>query len=73
MDLAADSWRVLADLALSPGFTDEARELSRARAAVEGAPEVRQAKVEQLKRQVAGGEYNPDPREVAAKILERGF
>jgi len=24
VDLAADSWRVLADLALSPGFTDEA-------------------------------------------------
>lgn len=55
------------------GFTPEARELSRARAAVDATPEVRQAKVDALKHQIANGGYTPDPREVAAKILDQGL
>lgn len=57
----------------SAGFSEDARELSRAQAAVEGSADVRSARVKALKAQIARGEYQPDPREVARKILERGL
>lgn len=53
--------------------TGEARELARARERVEAAPEIRAEKVRRLKEQIARGEYKPDPREVARKILEHGL
>jgi negative regulator of flagellin synthesis FlgM len=55
------------------GITPQARELSRAREAVESASEVRAARVAALRKQIQDGTYNPDPREVAKQILERGF
>lgn len=57
----------------SSGISASARELSRARAAVESADDVRQERIQALREQIARGEYNPDPREVAKKILERGL
>jgi negative regulator of flagellin synthesis FlgM len=55
------------------GFTDEARELARARESVSEAPDVRADRVEALKAQIARGDYKPDPEEIAKKILERGL
>jgi flagellar biosynthesis anti-sigma factor FlgM len=40
---------------------------------VEESPEVRAERVAALKAQIANGTYNPDPREVARKLVERGF
>lgn len=57
----------------SAGITDAGRELVRANAAVEAAAEVRSKRVRALKEKIARGEYNPDPREVARELLERGF
>ena len=57
----------------SAGFTDGARELSRAREAVEASPDVRAAKVRALKHQVEQGQYQPDAAAVARKLLETGF
>jgi negative regulator of flagellin synthesis FlgM len=57
----------------SAGITDAARELSGALRAVVESPEVRAERVAALKAQIANGTYNPDPREVARKLVERGF
>ena len=63
----------LAEPADSAGITERARELNRAREAVQGTPEVRTERVRALKHQVQNGTYQPDPRDVAREILERGF
>lgn len=55
------------------GISANARELSRAHTAVEHTPDVRAERVAALRAQIARGDYNPDPREVARKILERGL
>ena len=57
----------------SAGITGEARELGRALQVVESADEVRAERVAALRAQIANGSYSPDPREVAKKLLERGF
>lgn len=54
-------------------ISEGARELSRARTRVEAADDVRTERVQALREQIARGEYNPDPREVAKRILERGL
>ena len=55
------------------GGSDSMRELMGARRVVESTPEVRAERVAQLKKQIADGTYNPDPKEVARKMLESGF
>lgn len=55
------------------GITGEARELGRALHAVEASAEVRAERVRALRAQIAEGTYNPDPREIARKMIERGF
>jgi negative regulator of flagellin synthesis FlgM len=57
----------------SAGITDGARELGRALQAVEAVDDVRAERVAALRAQIANGTYNPDPREVAKKLIERGF
>lgn len=57
----------------SAGITGAARELGRALQAVEAVDEVRAERVAALRAQIANGTYNPDPHEVARKLLERGF
>lgn len=57
----------------SAGITNSARELGRALQAVEAVDEVRAQRVAALRAQIANGSYNPDPREVAKKLIERGF
>ncbi|MBI2765845.1 MAG: flagellar biosynthesis anti-sigma factor FlgM [Chloroflexi bacterium] len=57
----------------SAGFTESAQELARAHEAVKASPGVRAERVKALKQQIESGKYNPDPREVARKILERGL
>lgn len=57
----------------SAGITENARELGRAHAAVEAASDVRSERVRALKAQVQNGTYQPDPREIAKIILDRGF
>lgn len=56
----------------SNGITPAARELARALHAVDAVDEVRAARVAALRAQIANGTYNPDPREVAKRLLERG-
>ena len=57
----------------STGATERARDLAAALAAVELSEEVRANRVAELKAKIANGTYNPDPREVARKMVERGF
>lgn len=57
----------------SSGITPEARELSSALQAAEASDEVRAEKVRALREQIANGAYNPDPREIAKRLVERGF
>jgi negative regulator of flagellin synthesis FlgM len=61
------------DRADSAGVSDRARELAAAAKAVEESEEVRAKRVAELKAQIANGTYNPDPREIARKLVERGF
>lgn len=63
----------VAEAADAAAFSENARELARACEAVNGAPEVRAARVKALKRQIENGAYSADPREVARKLLELGF
>jgi negative regulator of flagellin synthesis FlgM len=67
---SADSAAKGADQA---GVSESARELARAHGVVEASPDVRADRVAELKAQITNGTYNPDPREVAKKLLERGF
>ncbi len=55
------------------GISHSARQLARARAEVDAAPEVRTALIQQLKQSIADGTYNPDPRDIARSILQRGL
>jgi negative regulator of flagellin synthesis FlgM len=57
----------------SAGITDTARELNKARAAVESSPDTRMERVQALKKQIQNGTYQPDPKEIARQILDRGF
>jgi flagellar biosynthesis anti-sigma factor FlgM len=57
----------------SAGITEAAQELSRAREAVEAAPATRSERVRALKQQIQNGNYQPDAKEIARQILERGF
>lgn len=76
-DLASARERTAAPVQDQPvdeaGFSEEARTLARARAAVEQAPDVRAERVAELRAQIARGEYRPDPAEIARKIIERGL
>jgi flagellar biosynthesis anti-sigma factor FlgM len=40
---------------------------------VESSEEVRAERVAALRAQIANGTYNPDPREIAKRLVERGF
>ncbi len=53
--------------------SDSARELSKARVVVESAPETRPELINSLRSSIADGTYQPDPRDIARKILERGL
>lgn len=57
----------------SSGITTAARELAGALQAVEESDEVRSERVKALRDQIANGSYNPDAREIAKKMVERGF
>ena len=57
----------------SSGITDRARELAGALHVVGESDEVRAERVAALKAQIANGTYNPDPREIARRLVERGF
>ena len=57
----------------STGVTRAVRDLNEARAAAEAAPNLRAERVETLRKQIAEGTYNPDPREIAREILGRGL
>ncbi len=76
-DLASARQRVApaaaAERADSAGITSEARALSRTLEMVEEAAEIRAERVRALRAQIQNGTYNPDPREIAKKLVERGF
>lgn len=57
----------------SAGVSERARELAAALRVVAETDEVRAKRVAELKAQIANGTYNPDPREVARRMVERGF
>jgi flagellar biosynthesis anti-sigma factor FlgM len=57
----------------SSGITGQARELAGALQIVGESDDVRAERVAALKAQIANGTYNPDPREIARKLVERGF
>lgn len=76
-DLATARQRVTppaaADRIDSAGITPEARTLARASEAVDEARDVRSERVRALRQQIQNGTYNPDPAEIARKLVERGF
>lgn len=76
-DLAGARQRVMPAAAVEPvdsaGITPRARTLARALEAVEESSEVRAERVRALRAQIQNGTYNPDPREIARRLVERGF
>lgn len=75
-DLAAARARVsppAQEGADSAGITSRGRELARADAIVRESPEARAEKVRVLRAQIQAGEYRPDPREIASRILSHGL
>jgi negative regulator of flagellin synthesis FlgM len=52
-------------------ISDRARELARARQAVDEAPEVRGEKVAEIKKRIEDGTYSVSPRLLAQKLLEQ--
>ena len=54
-------------------FSPFAKELSRIMGELERIPEVRQDKVDEFKKQIAEGTYNPDLNKVARNLLIAGF
>ena len=61
------------DAADQAAVSDSARELSKARGVVEAAPDTRPELINSLRLSIAEGKYQPDPREIARKIMERGL
>jgi negative regulator of flagellin synthesis FlgM len=51
--------------------SDQAREVRKVKEAVAKLPEVRQERVEELKKQVAEGTYKPKAEDIAEKLLGR--
>ncbi len=50
-----------------------AKELAAASAEMKKIPDVRQEKVEQIKKEIEGGTYSPDLREVARRLFLAGI
>ena len=57
----------------SAGFSDRARELARANAAVREAADLREERIRALRARIADGTYRPDAREIAHRIVEEGL
>jgi flagellar biosynthesis anti-sigma factor FlgM len=55
------------------GITEDARELARGLEAVRSGAEVRELRIAALRKAIAEGHYQPDPREIARALVERGF
>jgi negative regulator of flagellin synthesis FlgM len=51
-------------------ISDQARELARARQAVDAAPDVRTEKVASIKKRIADGTYSVSPELLARKLME---
>jgi len=48
----------------------QAREIQEVKSALKDMPEIREEKVQQLKREIAGGTYRADARKIAEGIIE---
>ncbi|GMQ58058.1 hypothetical protein AN1V17_24530 [Vallitalea sediminicola] len=57
----------------SLAISDVAKELQIAKKAVKNAPDIRQDKVNDIKKRIQSGSYNVSAREVADKIVDRYF
>jgi len=61
------------DPADSAGFTARGRELSGALGAIAESSDIRLDRVLALRAQIRNGSYQADPREIARRLMERGF
>lgn len=77
LDLAAHRTHAEALSAPEPGdlagITARGKELAGALGAVAIAGDVRLGRVLALREQIRNGSYQPDPREIARRLMERGF
>ncbi|HQW50595.1 MAG TPA: flagellar biosynthesis anti-sigma factor FlgM [Tepidiformaceae bacterium] len=55
------------------GITPRGKELAGALGAVATVSDVRVERVLALREQIRNGAYRPDPREIARRLMERGF
>ena len=53
----------------TPQISARGKEMAQVRAAADAAPDVRQDRVDELKAQIAGGNYQVDPRAVAEALV----
>jgi negative regulator of flagellin synthesis FlgM len=53
-----------------PEISSKARELATAKAAASAAPDVREAKIAELKERIAAGKYNVDAKAVADRMVD---
>jgi len=53
-----------------PEISSKARELASAKAVATSAPDVREAKIAELKERIAAGKYNVDPKAVADRMVD---
>ncbi|KAA0239509.1 MAG: flagellar biosynthesis anti-sigma factor FlgM [Dehalococcoidia bacterium] len=75
-DLAAARARTVAPApegADVAGFSGQALELARANTVVRESPETRAEKIRALRARIEAGEYRPDPREIARRIIAQGL
>lgn len=54
-------------------ISDFARELQIAKQAISGAPDVRQSKIDEIKKQMEAGNYNVSASQLADKLLKKYF
>jgi negative regulator of flagellin synthesis FlgM len=55
---------------MRPQISDKARELSTAKKVATMAPDVREAKIAELKERIAAGRYHVDPKVVADRLVD---
>ncbi len=56
--------------AVNTEISTKGKEFAKAKAVAESAPEIREAKIAELRRRIAAGEYNVKSRDIADKLVD---
>ena len=59
-----------AESSVSAEISSKARDMAQAKAVASGAPDIREAKIEELRKRIAAKQYNVKPEDIADKMVE---